>query len=362
MSAPTPELIPLPFANDAGPSFINTIPEVSGDPQEADYTSGFKPVTFQPVASGGKPPLGQDFNGILYAVTTHLYALQGGQLQTYRADVAAALTGYKLGALLAMLDGAGYWINLAEGNTTDPDAGGADWAPVFAYGPTAKTVTGGVLTLTAPEAAREYLIFTGTLSGNQQVVLPNRFGHWLVINGCNLNGFTLTVKTAAGTGIDIAAGGAASPTAIYCDTVNVQRVFVPSALPTSVSPTPDSIVLRDNLGNAYGITAPLGDATQLLATTEFVNPGSSLVMNGFRRNSDGSIDQWGFNSGAGSNRTVTFPVPFPNAFINVVCTPRRSSGDALGQTPTVIGSPGNTGFVLAPADGSAGTYWIAKGY
>jgi hypothetical protein len=361
MSAPTPELIPQPFANDAGPSFINTIPDTSADPQEADYQSGFKPLTFQPVGSGGKPPLGQDFNGILYAITTHLYALQGGQLQTYRADVAAALTGYKLGALLAMTDGAGYWINLSEGNTTDPDAGGANWAPVFAYGPTAKAVTGGVLALTAPEAAREYLIFTGTLSGNQQIELPARFGHWLVINGCTMGGFTLTVKTAAGTGVSIPAGGAASPTAIYCDSVNVERVFVPSALPTSVTPIPDSIVLRNNLGEAFGVTAALADSSQLLATTAFVNPGSLLNANGYRKNPDGSIEQWGFNSGSGSNRTVTFPIAFPTACDNINCTPRRASGDALGQCPTVIGAPSLTGFTLAPADGTQGTYWTAEG-
>lgn len=361
MSAPTPELIPQPFASDAGPSFINTIPDVSGDPQEADYTSGFKPLTFQPVGSGGKPPLGQDFNGILFAITTHLYALQGGQLQTYRADVAAALTGYKLGALLAMLDGAGYWINLTEGNTTDPDAGGANWAPVFAYGPTAKAVTGGVLTLTAPEAAHEYLIFTGVLSGNQQVVLPSRFGHWLVINACTLGAFTLTVKTAAGTGIAIPAGGAASPTAIYCDSVNIERVFVPSALPTSVSPIPDSIVLRDNLGNAYATTAATGDSTSQIANTQFVNPGSLLATNGYRIHPDGLIEQWGFNSGNGSNRTVTYPIAFPNAIYNVQTSPRRASGDALGQAPTVIGNPTTANFVLAPADGATGTDWRALG-
>jgi hypothetical protein len=361
MSAPTPELIPQPFANDAGPGFINTIPDVSGDPQEADYTSGFKPLTFQPVGSGGKPPLGQDFNGILYAITTHLYALQGGQLQTYRADVAAALTGYKLGALLAMLDGAGYWINLTAGNTTDPDAGGAGWAPAYVFGPTAKVVTGGVLTLTAPEAAHPYLVFTGTLSGNQQVVVPTQFRSYLVINSCVMGGFTLTVKTASGTGVAIPAGGAASPTAIYCDGTNVERQFVPSALPTSVTPLADSIVLRDNLGNAYTTTAALGDSTSLAASTAFVNPGSLLATNGYRINPDGSIEQWGFNAGSGSNRAVLFPLEFPHACYSVQCTSRRASGDALGQAPTVIGTPGLSSFTLAPADASTGTDWRAFG-
>lgn len=360
MSAPTPELIPQPFANDAGPSFINAIPDVSGDPQEADYTSGFKPLTFQPVGSGGKPPLGQDFNGILYAITTHLYALQGGQLQTFRADVAATLGGYKLGALLAMLDGGGYWINLLEGNVTDPDAGGADWSPVFAYGPTAKAVTGGVLTLTAPEAAREYLIFTGVLSGNQQVVLPSRFGHWLVINLCTLGAFTLTVKTAAGSGIAIPSGGAASPTAIYCDSVNIQRVFSPAALPTSVAPTPDSIPLRDNLGNLYTTTGVLGDASSLAASTAFVNPPSVLTATGYEVLPSGRINQWGFHAFNDAVVTITLPIPFPSAIFGVQLTPRSAGATLRDKTP-VVGNLTLSNFTMQDSDGSQGTYWFAYG-
>jgi hypothetical protein len=362
MSAPVPVLIPEPFANDAGPSFINTIPATTADPQRAAYNTGFPAQTFQPEDSGGKPPLGQDFNGILNAITQHLYALQGGQLQTYRADVSAALTGYAEGALLAMADGAGYWICTVEDNTTDPDAGGAGWQPVYAYGGAAITLTGGIYTADTIEASRPFLLLTGTLSGNQQLILPKAFRHWLVINACVLGAFTLTVKTDDQVGgVVVAAGGAAAPTAIYCDTVGIYPVFTPSALPTSVAANPDTIVLRDNTGAAFGLTAALGDSTLKLATTAFVNRGSSLAVNGFRRNPDGSIDQWGFNAGSGGNRTVTFPLGFPNAVYSVTTSPRRAAGDALGQVPTIIGSPSLTGFTLAPADSSSGTDWHAIG-
>jgi hypothetical protein len=124
MSAPTPVLIPEPFAAAAGPSFINTIPATTADPQRAAYDEGFPPLTFQSEGSGGLPPLGQDFNGILNAITQHLFALQGGQLQKYRSDVSTALGGYALGSILAMADGAGYWISTTVNNVTDPDAGG----------------------------------------------------------------------------------------------------------------------------------------------------------------------------------------------------------------------------------------------
>lgn len=363
MSAPVPVLIPEPFANDAGPSFINTIPATTADPQRAAYDEGFPPLTFQSEASGGKPPLGQDFNGILNAITQHLFALQGGQLQTYRADVATAIGGYKLGAVVAMTGDAGYWVNLSPNNTTDPDAGGAGWAGAYVYGSSPLAVTGGVLTLTALEAAHEYLVFSGSLSGNQQVEVPAQFRHWLVINNCTMNGFTLTVKTAAGTGVSIPAGGSASPTAIYCDTVNVNRVFVPSALPTAVAADPDTIPLRDNLGVVYGTRAPDGDASTALASTSFVNPGVSLSTNGFHKFPDGTLVQWGQAAGAGANRTVAFPVLFATGTVPyaINLTPRINSGDALGQVPTIVGTPTAGAFVFAPSDGSVGTHWVAWG-
>lgn len=362
MSAPTPPLVPQPFANAAGGSFINAIPNTTGSTQLASYQLGFPPLTFQPVASGGVPPLGQDFNGILNAITQHLFALQGGALQTFRADVNSAIAGYGKGAILAMLDGGGYWYNEIEDNTTNPDTGGAGWQPVYAYGPTPKVVTGGLLTLTAVEAARPFLIFTGVLIGNQQVEVPAAFRHWLVINSCT-GGFSLTVKTALGTGVVVPAGGAASPTAIYCDSVNVNRVFVPSALPTSVAPIADSILLRDNVGRAFGLTPPDADATQLLATTEFVNPGSSLATFGYRMEPDGTLEQWGQAGGAGSNITVNFPLAFAVGSLpySIQLTPRITTGDALGQVPTIVGTPTRTAFVFAPSDGSVGTHWRAVG-
>jgi hypothetical protein len=361
MSAPTPVLIPEPFANDAGPSFINAIPATTADPQRAAYDEGFPPLTFQSEGSGGKPPLGQDFNGILNAITQHLFALQGGQLQTYRVDVSAALTGYKLGALLAMTDGAGWWINRTDGNTTDPDAGGAGWEPVYAYGPTTITgLTGGVRTLSAVEASRGFLILSGTLSGNQQIVVPNSFRHWLVINLCVLGGNTLTVKTVAGTGVAVPSGGAASPSAIYCDSVNVNPVFVPAALPISVNPDPDTIVLRDNTGAAYGTTAALADASSQLATTEFVNPPSLLTATGYEVLPSGRINQWGFHAFNNNPVTITFPIPFPVACFGVQLTP-RTTGAALRDKAPTTGVVNLANFTMQDSDGSQGTYWFAYG-
>lgn len=252
MSAPNPPLIPEPFANDAGP-LRNTIPAApQPNNQLANFEQGFTPITMTPKIAGGKPMLGPDMNGILFAITAHLFAQQGGQLYVYDAAVVAAIGGYKQGAVLAMDDGSGYWINLVADNTTDPDAGGANWAPVYSYGfADVSGLTGGTRVLTTMEAAKGIILCTGALVANQQITVPNRVAQWLVINATT-GAFTLTVKTAAGTGVTVPQGGAGAPTNVWSDAVNVYNTVAPITIPTSVAPTPNTIPLRDNNGYLYG--------------------------------------------------------------------------------------------------------------
>ncbi len=360
MPSPLPPVIPQPFAN-AGTK--NTIPNTSADPQRAEYAEGFPPLTMTPIASGGLPPLGPDVNGILYAITTHLYSLQGGALQPFSSAVSTAIGGYNLGALVAMADGAGWWINLLGGNTADPAVDGTNWRPVYAYGPAAISgLTTGVRTLTPVEASRPFLILTGTLTGNVQIEVPPDFQMWLVINATT-GAHTVTVKTPSGTGVVVPQGGAAAPSAVYCDGTNVQMQFSPTSLPTSVTPTPDTIALRDNLGFLFSVTPAAGDSTTKVATTQFVNPGNSLVGNGYAKLPGGLIIQWGNfaapNTGA---RSITFPLAFPNNAFAVV--PSQGQSANYGY-PFAVTSLNSVGFTTGPAINgiTAGTcYYIAIGY
>ena len=356
MPAPTPPVVPQPFAEGGA---RNTIPDTTPDTQRASYALGYPPRTMQPIDAGGAPMLGPDMNGILWDVTAWLYALQGGQIQAYDSDISDAIGGYAAGAIVLMADGAGYWINTAAANTTDPDAGGAGWQPMYAYGASAISgLTGGSRTLTATEASRYFLVLTGTLVANQQVIVPNAFRNYLIVNATT-GAFTLTVQTAAGTGVVVPQGGAVSPTAVWCDAVNVNPVFVPTPLPTSVAPAADTIVLRDNLSRQFTATATVGTRTTQVATTAFANPAGDGVS--WRQNPDGTIEQWGTGAGAGANRTINFHVAFPNSVFNIQLTPRRASSDALGQAPTIIGTPGLSSFVYAPPDGSTGVDWRVIG-
>ncbi len=359
MPAATPSLVPQPFATSGD---RNSIPDTSADPQRARYAQGFPAATMTPVDAGGVPMLGPDMNGILFDVTAWLFALQGGQLPAYGADVSDAIGGYAQGAIIAMADADGYWLNIVNANTTDPDAGGDGWRPLYAYGAAnISGLTGGVRELTAVEASRPMLILTGVLVANQQIVLPNVYQSWLIINRCT-GGFTMSVRNPAGDPLIIPAGGSASPSLVYCDAEShMSPVFAPTALPTSVTPVADTIVLRDNTGRQFATAAPVGTSTTQVASTAFVNPGTTLGTNGFRKFPDGTMAQWGQAGGAGSNITVNFPTAFTAAPYSVQLTPRIASGDALGQVPTLVGTPGVSSFVFAPADGSIGTHWTAWG-
>jgi hypothetical protein len=73
-------------------------------------------------------------------------------------------------------------------------------------------------------------------------------------------------------------------------------------------------------GSPVAPTPAIGNSSTLIATTAFVNRGSVISGNGYRRNPDSSIDQWGSAAYGGSagTLTITFPLPFPNNLFSLV--------------------------------------------
>lgn len=248
MPIPNPVFLPQPFANNANPQYINTIPNTSIDPGRATYDAGFPPLTMQEKVSGGRPPLGQDFNGILNALSTHIFAQQAGQLYRYSSAVSTAIGGYPVGTVLESTDGITVWFNVLAGNTSNPDANGAGWVPMFNYGHTVKSgLTGGTVTLTRLEARAGVIVLTGTLVSNLQIVLPNTFQNWLIVNATT-GAFTTTVRTAAGSGVIVAQGGYGAPVGVYGDGTNIYPTVAPLNLPIDQAATPLTIAQRTNAG------------------------------------------------------------------------------------------------------------------
>lgn len=262
MGAPYPATLPEAFAIDADPSRRNVIPDTTVNPQRASWSLGFPPQVMTPIVAGGKPMLGPDMNGTLYALSSHTYYAQTGQPYRWNADVLVALgTGYSAGTLLGssaavVLPNTGptLWLNLVDGNVTDPDdAGAAGWYPLVSYGLTVMPPTnGGVVNVTNAQAAKSVIVISGALAGNLQLVLPVALRRWLIVN-TTTGGFTTTAKTAAGSGVQIPQGGFTAPTEVYGDGTNLYPVVAPITLPTDVAPTPNTIALRSNNGYLFAV-------------------------------------------------------------------------------------------------------------
>jgi hypothetical protein len=240
------------FAHNAGPTFItNPIPETTGTPGEASFDQGFPPTTMTAPAAGGVPPFGQDMNGILFMSTSVIQFLNSGQTFVYDSTFATAIGGYVAGTILSRADHTGFWLALktttASPETGTPGIAGNGWTAINNYGYASQAMSNANVTLTALQAARPVIVVSGTLTANVQLILPPTLQPWLIVNNTS-GAFNLTVKTAAGTGVVVTAGGFASPTGVYGDGTNIYNSFSPLTVPISQSATPLTLAERTNAG------------------------------------------------------------------------------------------------------------------
>lgn len=78
---------------------------------KASFDVGFPPVTRIALSSGGKPPQGQDFNGIFYeSFLRHQWSQAGGGYP-FDSSYATAIGGYPKGAIVPFSTLDGLWLN-----------------------------------------------------------------------------------------------------------------------------------------------------------------------------------------------------------------------------------------------------------
>lgn len=133
---PTPPVLVEAFALNA-PTCTQAAPVVGGKtspfptpsqtgvtPGAASLNDGFPPVTMTPLGSGGVPPFGIDFNGVLYLLSAHIAALNAGQPYLWNSALSTAMGGYAVGAMVQQAaDPNAFWINTVAANTANPDSG-----------------------------------------------------------------------------------------------------------------------------------------------------------------------------------------------------------------------------------------------
>lgn len=164
---PTPPRIVEAFAISAASQFItNPFPvpsQVGIVDGAASLHDGFPPLTFLALNSGGVPPSGADFNGILYLISAWVAFLAAGQTNGYDATLQTGMSGYADGAVLTQAgDPTARWISNTSGNTTDPDTGGTGWIsskPLYSF-----AALTGVNNVVLPGAS-DYLIDVSASGG-----------------------------------------------------------------------------------------------------------------------------------------------------------------------------------------------------
>ncbi len=284
----TPALIPLAFAATGSK---NTIPETSligVTDGAASLPDGFPPLTGTPIGSGGVPPFRADMNGILFAISAWARWQSAGGGVAYSSSFAADsnVGGYPKGAHVMRSDGTGYWLNQTENNATDPDAGGAGWVPALNYGVTAITgLTNANVTLTAPQYAKNIITLAGTLTGNVQIIFPTIVGEWMVVNNTS-GAFTVTCKTAAGSGPAVTRGGGVF---VWGDATNLYQALDGlswaqlAAVATAAGLTPDptnAAQLKASLDYLYALSVETTASDPTYASTSAAHAASPQWVKG----------------------------------------------------------------------------------
>lgn len=346
MSISVPTKIPVPWATSG---LKNTIPATS-DPVTglAGYDQGFTAINMTPRTAGGIPPFGQDFNGIFYAVTEALRYLETGALFPYDGTFATAVGGYPIGSLLQRTDSYGLWRNISANNTTDPEAFGAGWIPEGS-GIATVAMSNANVTLTALQAARNIIVITGTLTANINLIFPTYQKQWLVVNSAS-GAFSVTCKTASGSGVAIATGGNMQ---VYGDGTNIVSSSIQFA----------------STAEAQAFTVTNKAISPSTLSDAFKGANISLAANGYQKLPSGVILQWGTASIAATGSYVSLPVAFPSAFTAVMTSMyvAAAPGVTANNNVGVQAQPDNlTRFVARCYQDGLGVAktvtWFAVGY
>ena len=266
-----PKLLPVPFANSGSKQDIPVVSQIGVEGGRASYTDGFPPLTRTPIAAGGIPPFGTDFNGVLNDITSAIRWAQAGGGYRYDSTFSASVGGYPLGAVVNNSTGDGCWLNTLDGNNTNPETTSpaplTGWVPVSSYG--SVTISGlgsSSLTLTTLQASKDRIVLTGTLTSNINLTLPAWIKSWTVINNCT-GSFSVTVKTQNGTGVVIPAG---TSSVIQGDGTNITATLGTAAFRSvgnNTNQIPDMSFFTSSIGQSGYQQLPGGLVLQWVNTT-----------------------------------------------------------------------------------------------
>lgn len=308
-----PTKIPVPFAISG---LKNTIPLTTAGittPGQASFDMGFPALTMQPISSGGIAPQGQDFNGVLYALSAVARWTCAGGIYGYDATFASNTNvgGYPKLALLAKASGTGYWVNTVDNNTSDPDASGAGWADLLTF----LTSGGGGSTGGS----------TNTYSSSTVLTYGTNVGNLILVAGSG-GTMTLPLANTTATGNNEIAfavqGGSAVITAPAGNTITLGNQTGLSSVTLTGA---DWCVVKAISSTVWVIKA----GTPLFATSNAFLAGRQ----GFTKQISVS---WG--SGGTNTNTLSFVAPCAGKVMAVSSVSINSSSNSLTSALTINGT------------------------
>ena len=278
-----PAKFPIPFADSAVAPYIRTIPQTpSGTPGQAALTTGFPPENFSPVAAGGVPPYGEDFNGLLNQISAWNQWQSCRAFQPYDATFQGQISGYPRGAIVeSLVEPMLFYISIVDNNVTNPDTGGAGWL-VWSRKLTANydlyvnTTTGN---------DNNNGLTPGTAKKTQQAAVNTA---WTFPP----SQYTITIHVADGA---------------YAESITTPGIPGPAVVITGNSGTPANVTTNTSAGNCYPNTLTVQN---LKATNSAANASAFCATNGanmFTSNTvSGSISSsgWVFLANGGGTLTV----------------------------------------------------------
>ena len=155
------------FGKNAPGTMITTpIPQTTVSGIRASQDLGFPVLTATAIGAGGTPPDARDFNGVLQYLSAWAQWQQAGGPLYYDSAFSTAIGGYPAGTILSNASIIGsIWVCLIDNNTSNPDAGGANWIGTsLTTNPFSRVVitATGAFSGTVPSwAARAHIVTTG---------------------------------------------------------------------------------------------------------------------------------------------------------------------------------------------------------
>lgn len=120
---PNPIFIPMEFAKNGIKNAIQKVLQTGQDIQDMTWNSGTPPQTMIKIEDGGLAPKGQDFNGVLNAISAHTVHTQNGGHYKWDSRVISEFGGYQKDSIVQSNDGLREYRSLIDNNATDPNSG-----------------------------------------------------------------------------------------------------------------------------------------------------------------------------------------------------------------------------------------------